>query len=105
MDCQESPLVVTRQAVQHDGMERHEWTEHTDNGKVYYRANYRNRGRWTVMTTTQKRNPTWTDLDPVPDEIWRKVRELVFNKYQRKRLPWERVAEIDTFLGEEHEEP
>ncbi|MGA0899103.1 MAG: hypothetical protein ACO3SO_01720 [Luteolibacter sp.] len=86
-------------------MERHEWFEQSEVGKVYYRANYRNHGRWTIMTAVQKRNPTWVDLDPVPEEIWRKVRELVFNKYQRKRLPWERVAEIDKMLGEETEKP
>lgn len=86
-------------------MERHEWSEQTDEGKVFYRANYRNRGRWTIMTTMQKRNPTWTDLDPVPEEVWRTLRELVFNKYQRKRLPWERVTEIDAMLGETSEEP
>lgn len=29
------------------------------------------------------------------------LREIVFNKYQRKRLPWERVAEIDRILGQD----
>lgn len=86
-------------------MERHEWTERTDEGKVFYRANYYlNRG-WTIMTTMQKRNPTWTDLDPVPEEVLRTLRELVWNKYQRKRLPWERVAELDKMLGDEVKEP
>ena len=105
MPCQDSPLVPACRGGQHVPMERHEWFEITDEGKVFYRANYRKRGQWTIMTTMQKRNPTWTDLDPVPEEIWRKLRELVFNKYQRKRLPWERVAEIDKMLGEETEEP
>jgi hypothetical protein len=90
---------------QHGDMERHEWFEHNEQGKVYYRANYRNRGRWTFMTAMQKRNPTWTDMDPVPEEVLRKLREVVFNKYQRKRLPWERVAEVDAMLGEKTQEP
>jgi hypothetical protein len=79
-------------------MESHEWWEQTEEGKVYYRANYIG-GRWTIMTTTMKRNPVWEDLREIPSEVWRELREIVFNKYQRKRLPWDRVAEIDRILG------
>lgn len=75
-------------------MESHEWFENTDEGKVFYRANYIGT-RWTIMTTMQKRNPTWTDLMPVDKEVWMSLREIVWNKYQRKRCPWERVADLD----------
>ena len=80
-------------------MESHEWFEKTDEGRVFYRANYLG-NRWTIMTTMQKRNPEWTDIKPVPEVVWRELRDIVFNKYQRKRLPWERVAEIDRILGQ-----
>jgi len=80
-------------------MESHEWFENTTEGKVYYRANHLG-GRWTLMTTRQKRNPEWTDLDPAPTEVWRELREIVWKKYQRKRCTWERVAEIDRILAE-----
>lgn len=82
-------------------MESHEWFENTDEGKVFYRANYYLSGKWTIMTTTQKRNPTWTDLTPPPEAALRELRDLVWKKYQRKRLPWERVAELDRLLGDE----
>lgn len=78
-------------------MESHEWFENTEDGKVYYRANFRGTG-WTIMTTRQKRNPEWTDLDQIPVEIWRELRDLVWKKYQRKRCPWDRVAELDRIL-------
>ena len=78
-------------------MESHEWFDHTDEGKVYYRANFIG-GRWTIMTTMMKRNPVWTDLREVPAEVWQELRQIVFNKYQRKRIPWERVAELDRIL-------
>jgi hypothetical protein len=78
-------------------MESHEWWEQTGKGKVYYRANYIG-GRWTIMTTAMKRNPVWEDLREVPAGVWRELRAIVFNKYQRKRLPWARVAEIDRIL-------
>lgn len=82
-------------------MESHEWFENTDEGKVYYRANYYLGGKWTIMTTMQKRNPVWTDLDPVPEAVWRELRDIIWKKYQRKRGPWERIAELDRILGDE----
>ena len=78
-------------------MESHEWFENTDEGKVYYRANYLGT-RWTIMTTRQKRNPTWTDLETVPREVLVELRDIVWKKYQRKRCPWERVAELDAMV-------
>jgi hypothetical protein len=96
----DSPLVSPVGAGHAPVMESHEWFENTDEGKVYYRANYIGT-RWTIMTTMQKRNPTWTDIKPVPVEIWRELRDLVWKKYQRKRCPWERVADIDRIIGDE----
>ena len=58
-------------------MESHEWFENTDEGKVYYRANYYLSGKWTIMTTTQKRNPTWTDVTPPTEEALRELRDIV----------------------------
>ncbi len=82
-------------------MESHEWFENTDEGKVYYRANHYLGHGWTIMTTRQKRNPTWTDLKPVPVEVWRELRDIIWKKYQRKRGPWERIAELDKLIGDE----
>ena len=51
------------------------------------------------MTTTMKRDPEWTDLREVPADVWRELRDIVWKKYQRKRCPWERVADLDKILG------
>ncbi|MGD7654005.1 MAG: hypothetical protein ACQCXQ_12370 [Verrucomicrobiales bacterium] len=85
-------------------MESHEWKEITDEGKRFYRANFF-RGEWTMLTATQRRNADWETVDDPPKELWIKLRELVWNKYQRKRCPWERVVSIDRILGNDHEEP
>jgi hypothetical protein len=53
------------------------------------------------MTTMQKRNPVWTDLDPIPEAVLRELRDIIWKKYQRKRGPWERIAELDRILGDE----
>jgi hypothetical protein len=97
----DSPLVCWLLARQGPAMESHEWSENTDEGKVYFRANYYLSGKWTIMTTTQKRNPTWTDLVPPSEEVLRELRDIICKKYQRKRLPWERVADLDRLLGDE----
>jgi hypothetical protein len=85
-------------------MESHEWFDSDSEGKTYYRANFVG-GRWTIMTTKMKRNPEWEDLAQIPIDVWQRLRDILFNKYQRKRLPWERVAEIDRLIESEQSEP
>ena len=82
-------------------MESHEWHERSDEGLRYFRASHHG-DRWTILTTL-KTDPGWEQLDSaqVPQEVWRALRDVVWRKYQRKRCPWERVAEIDKILGEE----
>lgn len=75
-------------------MESHEWKEQTDDGRRFYRANFRG-GRWTFLTTTMKRDPVWDTIHQPTIDQWRELRTLVWNKYQRKRCPYERVEGID----------
>ena len=77
-------------------MESHEWREKTEEGTRYWRAN-RHAGEWTISTTL-KSDPDWARIDPVPREIWEQLRDVLWRKYQRKRLPWERIAQIDKIL-------
>lgn len=83
-------------------MEKHEWKEITDEGKLFYRASFF-RGEWTITVATRRREADWETIENPPEPIWRKLRELVWNKYQRKRCPWERVVSIDRILGEDSE--
>ncbi len=80
-------------------MESHEWHERTEDGVRYYRANYHGL-RWGFLTTVQKRDPVWDRVENPTEELWRSLRDIVWKKYQRKRCPWERVAEIDRILGD-----
>lgn len=82
-------------------MESHEWKDRDEEGqRRFYRANYQG-GRWRILTTTMKRDPVWDIVENPSTEIWEAVRDVVWKKYQRKRLPWDRVAEIDRMLGVE----
>jgi len=76
------------------GMESHEWKEIIEEGCRFFRANFMG-GRWRFLTTTLKRDPVWEVVESPTLEHWRELRTLVWNKYQRKRCPWERVENID----------
>ncbi|MES2997301.1 MAG: hypothetical protein V4733_10880 [Verrucomicrobiota bacterium] len=80
-------------------MESHEWHENTEDGKRYYRGNFQG-GRWTVLTTTMKRDPVWDKVERPELDVWTALRDIVWKKYQRKRCPWERVADLDRILEE-----
>jgi hypothetical protein len=84
-------------------MESHEWHERTEEGVRYYRANHHG-NKWTFITTL-KTDPDWEAIDPVPEEIWRELRDILWRKYQRKRCPWKFIADIDKILGDDVKEP
>lgn len=79
-------------------MQRHQWRERDEEGVILYRADY-HASRWR-MSWQRKGDEDWVDCDPITVEQWRKIREILFNKYQRKRCPWEMVEKIDKMLEE-----
>lgn len=80
-------------------MESHEWHENTEDGKRYYRGNFHPGRGWSVLTTTMKRDPVWEKMDNPGTDVWVELRDIVWKKYQRKRCPWDRVAELDAILA------
>jgi len=83
-------------------MEKHNWRENTDDGVRFYRATFHG-GRWTV-SSQMKGEEEWVSHNPIRREDWETLRTLIFNKYQRKRLPWKRVDAIDKILESLDEE-
>ena len=82
-------------------MEKHQWTETEDDGtEVLFRANHFG-GKWTVSSQPQTfgrgddEQPDWTYYDPIPLELLKKLRTVLFNKYQRKRCPWKLIEKLD----------
>lgn len=80
-------------------MEKHEWRARTDEGLRFWRAR-RHAGRWTFQTTL-KSDPDWETLDPVPRELWASLREVLWRKYQRRRVPWTHIEAIDKLLDDD----
>ena len=48
----------------------------------------------------QRSEEEWTKHEDMGLEDLQKAREILFNKYQRRRLPWEDVVQIDAMIEE-----
>ena len=84
-------------------MQYHTWRERDDDGVTIYKAGHHG-GRWT-LNSQRKGDEDWTKYEPIPDEMLEKLRDLVFNKYQRGRCAWKLVAGVDKLLGREPTDP
>ena len=52
------------------------------------------------MSRLQKSEEGWTDHEILSIEDLNVFREVLFNKYQRRRIPWEDVLTIDKMIEE-----
>ena len=78
-------------------MTRHEWHERTPEGdRRYNRASY-HASRWTFETTLAKEEH-WHAIEEPDREYLQALRDVLFRKYQRKRLPHRLLAEIESKL-------
>ena len=77
-------------------MAKHEWRERGDDGLRFYRAEHHSR-HWKISSRL-KDEEEWTDHEPINNELWRQLRDVLWRKYQRKRCPWEHVDQIDKIL-------
>ena len=78
-------------------MQKHQWREEDETGKRYFRATYHS-GEWKLYSQ-YKDEEEWTAHEPIPDDLLEKMREVMWNKYQRGRCPHKLVTKIDKMLG------
>ena len=78
-------------------MSKHEWRENTDDGDVRFVTAKRHGGKWKLQTRL-KSEEDWTQLGVMPLEDLQYLREVLWNKYQRRRVPYEHVLEIDALI-------
>lgn len=79
-------------------MKFHEWHDNDEEAgeRRYFRAGKFGR-RWEVKTTL-KSEPDWHDLNPAPREVLEVLRGQLLNKYQRRRVPYEDVVDVDRLV-------
>ena len=80
-------------------MAKHEWRESTPEGDVRYVTARRHLGKWQFKTCL-KSDEDWTLLDVLSPEDFKHLRDVLWRKYQRKRVPYEHVLEIDAMIEE-----
>lgn len=84
-------------------METYSWQSRAEDGsRVIYEAAYF--GGWWQLTSTPKVSRSLQDsVEPEPAEftpdIWAELREHLWRKYQRRRVSWDRVQQIDDILA------
>lgn len=83
-------------------MQKHEWRERDEEGLRFFRAEY-HASRWRLISRA-KDGEEWREHDPISREEWQKIREILFNKYQRKRVPWGMVERVDKMLEDESDD-
>lgn len=78
-------------------MTEYEWRERTEEGTRHYWAG-RFARQWKIETKL-KSEETWTTLQPPFDPVVvRALRDVLWARYQRRKLPFEVVREIDSLL-------
>ena len=78
----------------------HTRREMTPEGEQRFVKASRMRGVWRVSSKL-KSDEIWTHHDEdVSEADLRNLRDVLWRKYQRKRVAWEHVAELDTLLGD-----
>ena len=75
----------------------HEWRERAEDGNHRFYRVWRGKGKWH-FTTTLKTDPDWVTVDDPDLDFLTSLREKLFDKYQRRRVSWEQVVEIDKMI-------
>ena len=79
-------------------MKIHDWKDRTETGENRLWRATKHGGEF--MSRLQKSEEGWTDHEILSIEDLNVFREVLFNKYQRRRIPWEDVLTIDKMIEE-----
>lgn len=78
-------------------MTKHEWRDKTEDGEhIYYRATL-HAGRWEFYSTL-KSDPEWNKHEIFPLDVMEDLRDVLWRKHQRKKLPLKHVEQIDKMI-------
>jgi len=79
-------------------MKKHEWRETTDEGQIRLVRVTRLSNQWKLQSKL-KSEDEWTYDSAISLEDLETLRELVANKHQRRRLPYEHLLEVDAMIA------
>lgn len=80
-------------------MTKHEWHDRAEDGEpMYFRAQH-HAGRWEFYST-RKSDPEWAKHEILPLNRMEQLREVLWNKHLRRRLPLKHVEQIDAMIAD-----
>ena len=86
------------------GSQRHEWRDKDEDGEdVNFRAIHHGND-WRIIWSYKvgrTEEVVWHDVEEVTTEMWETLRDVLWRKYQRRRVPYELVEAIDKKLASE----
>jgi hypothetical protein len=75
----------------------HEWHERGEDGRKLYYRGYWNSRQW-ALRVLEPDAEEWQDIPQPTPEQWLALRDVLWRKYQRKRLPFKYVERVDEIL-------
>lgn len=79
-------------------MKKHEWRQDTPEGDVRLVCVSRHGGKWQLRSRL-KSDVEWTTFPNIPLDDLETLREILWNKYRRNRLPLEQISEVDVLIA------
>jgi hypothetical protein len=83
-------------------MTKHEWREREGNSVRIWRVTFHG-ARW-AMQSKLKSDPEWRYHEPMSRSDLELLRDLLWRKYQRGRLPFKQIEQIDKMIEDLDEE-
>ncbi|MEM9282269.1 MAG: hypothetical protein AAGA96_10610 [Verrucomicrobiota bacterium] len=78
-------------------MTKHEWHDRAEDGEqIYYRAQI-HAGKWEFFST-RKSDPEWEKREAFTVAELEALREVLWNKHQRRRVPLKHVEQVDRMI-------
>ena len=100
MDVIRHDALLTMKVTLHSRI--HEWRETTEDGRArIVRASWD--GRTWMFEETFKDAPDWTRVTSPKIENFEELRDVLWRKYQRNRVPWHMVEHLDGILKDMRE--
>jgi len=88
------------------GKQIHEWKDVNEYGeKIMYRAIH-HASDWRIIWSYKvgrSEEVVWNDVEEITEDMWETLRDIIWRKYQRKRVPFDLLVAIDKKLGRETE--
>ncbi len=78
-------------------MKKHEWRENTDEGVIRLVSASLHAGKWQLRSRL-KSDAEWTKFPVIPLDDLETLREVLWKKYQRNRVPYDHVLEVDALI-------